>query len=203
VDHPLPGPRDRERRAGFELPAGLRRAHLDKLGAAAGQLGRAVPGTRSIYSHLYDPSLTWRDAEALIASTRLPVLLKGILDPGDAERGVDAGAAGIIISNHGGRTLDALPATIEALPPIVARLAGRVPILIDGGLRRGTDIVIALAMGATAVMIGRPYLHGLAVAGDAGVAQVVNILRQELDMTMALLGRVSLRDLDRSVLWAG
>jgi 4-hydroxymandelate oxidase len=116
-------------------------------------------------------------------------------------RALEAGAAGIIVSNHGGRTVDQLPATLDALPPIVDRVARRVPVLVDGGVRRGTDIVIARALGADAILIGRPYVHGLAIAGAAGVAQVVNILRQELEMAMALLGRTSLDQLDRSVLW--
>ncbi len=201
VDHPIPGVRNRERRARFELPPGLRRAHLDKLGAAAGQLGRPAPGARNIYSPLFDPALTWKDVQQLIGSTRLPVLVKGILDPDDAARSIEVGAAGIIVSNHGGRTVDGNPATLDALPGVVDRVAGRVPVLVDGGVRRGTDVVIALAMGAVAVQIGRPYVHGLAVAGAAGVAQVVNILRQELEMAMALLGRTSLNALDRSVLW--
>jgi 4-hydroxymandelate oxidase len=201
VDHPIPGARNRERRARFELPAGLRRVHLDKLGDAAGRLGRAAAGARDIYNPLLDASLTWKDAEALIASTRLPMWLKGVLDPDDAARGLASGAAGLIVSNHGGRTVDQVPATLDALPPIVDRIAGRVPVLVDGGIRRGTDIVIARALGADAVLIGRPYIHGLAVAGDAGVTQVVNILRQELEMAMALLGQPSFRAIDRSVLW--
>jgi len=201
VDHPIPGARNRERRGRFELPAGLRRAHLDKLGEVAGQLGRPVAGGQNIYSPLVDPSLTWADAEQLVASTRMPVFLKGIMDSDDAARAIAAGAAGIIVSNHGGRSVDGVPATLDALPAVVDRLAGRVPVLVDGGVRRGTDVVVALAMGAAAVLIGRPYIHGLAVAGDAGVAQVVNILRQELEIAMAMLGRPSLGQLDRSVLW--
>jgi 4-hydroxymandelate oxidase len=201
VDHPVPGARNQERRARFELPNGLRRVHLDKLGDAAGRLGRAVTGGRDLYNPLMDASVTWKDAEALAASTRLPVLFKGVLDVDDAESSIAAGAAAIVVSNHGGRTVDQLPATLDALPPIVERVAGRVPLLIDGGIRRGTDIVIARALGADAVLIGRSYVHGLAVAGAAGVTQVVNILRQELEMAMALLGRTSLDRIDRSVLW--
>jgi 4-hydroxymandelate oxidase len=201
VDHPIPGARNQERRARFELPAGLRRVHLDKLGDAAGRLGRAVTGGRDVYNPLLDASLTWKDAAQLIASTRLPVLLKGILDAEDAERAIEVGAAAIVVSNHGGRTVDQLPASLDALPAIAERVAGRVPVLMDGGVRRGTDIVIARALGADAVLIGRPYVHGLAIAGAAGVTQVINILRQELEMAMALLGRTSLDQIDRSVLW--
>ena len=201
VDHPIPGARNRERRARFELPPGLRRVHLDKLGDVAARLGRAVTGARDIYNPLLDASLTWKEAEQLIASTRLPVLLKGILDAEDAERGLAIGAAGIIVSNHGGRTVDQVPSTLDALPPVVDRVAARVPVLVDGGVRRGTDVVIARALGADAVLVGRPYIHGLAVAGDAGVTRVLDILRQELEMAMALLGRTSFRTIDRSVLW--
>jgi 4-hydroxymandelate oxidase len=201
VDHPVPGARNQERRSRFELPNGLRRVHLDKLGDAAGRLGRPVSGGRNLYNPLMDATVTWKDAEALVASTRLPVLMKGVLDPDDAELAIASGAAAIVVSNHGGRTVDQLPATLDALPPIVERVAGRVPLLIDGGVRRGTDIVIARALGADAVLIGRPYVHGLAVAGAAGVTQVVNILRQELEMALALLGRTSLDRIDSTVLW--
>jgi 4-hydroxymandelate oxidase len=202
VDHPVPGARNQERRARFELPNGLRRVHLDKLGEAAGRLGRPVSGGRNLYNPLMDASVTWKDAEALIASTRLPVLLKGILDADDADLAIKSGAAAIVVSNHGGRTVDQLPAALDALPAIVQRVGGRVPLLVDGGVRRGTDIVIARALGADAVLIGRPYVHGLVVAGAAGVTQVVNILRQELEMAMALLGRTSIDQIDPSVLWS-
>jgi 4-hydroxymandelate oxidase len=200
VDQPILGIRNRERRVGFDLPPGLRRVHLDTLGDRAVH-ARAAPGTLDIYSPLFDPALTWTAVEPLLASTRLPVLIKGILDADDAAHAIEAGAGGIIVSNHGGRALDGVPATLEALPYVVERVAGRVPVLVDGGIRRGTDIVIALATGAAAVMIGRPYVHGLVVAGAAGVTQVVNILRQELETAMALLGRTSLAALDRTVLW--
>ncbi|HJT17990.1 MAG TPA: alpha-hydroxy acid oxidase, partial [Thermoanaerobaculia bacterium] len=116
--------------------------------------------------------------------------------------GVEHGAAGIIVSNHGARNLDTVPATIDALPAIAERVKG-VPILLDGGIRRGTDVVKALALGANAVLIGRPYVYGLAVGGSDGVARVIGILREELETAMMLLGRASVRDLDRSILWSG
>ena len=105
------------------------------------------------------------------------------------------------VSNHGGRCLDTLPASINALEPVVQKVAGRVPVLVDGGIRRGTDVLKALALGAQAVLIGRPYLYGLAVNGAEGVAKVVNILREEFQMAMALTGRPDIRSIDRSVLW--
>ena len=120
---------------------------------------------------------------------KVPMLLKGVINPEDAERGLAAGADGIIVSNHGARCLDTQPATIEALPRVAEKVAGRVPVLVDGGIRRGTDIVKAIALGATAVQIGRPYVYGLAAAGEAGVAHVLKLLRQELLQAMALLGR--------------
>jgi 4-hydroxymandelate oxidase len=141
---------------------------------------------------------TWQDIDWIRSQTKLPVVLKGILDPEDAERAIRAGVAAIFVSNHGGRNLDTLPATLDVLPEIADQVAGRVPILLDGGVRRGTDILKAMALGASVVAIGRPCLYGLAVAGAAGVRGVVNILRNELEMAMALTGRPTLARIDRS-----
>jgi 4-hydroxymandelate oxidase len=127
-------------------------------------------------------------------------LLKGILNPDDAERAVQAGASAVIVSNHGARQLDTVSATIEALPYIVEKVAGRIPVLVDGGIRRGTDVLKALALGASAVLIGRPYVYGLAAAGAEGVSRVVNILRNELEVAMALTGRPTLASIDKSAL---
>jgi len=128
-------------------------------------------------------------------------VLKGILHRDDAELAVKVGAAAIIVSNHGGRSLDTSPASIAALPGVVEKVASRVPVLVDGGIRRGTDALKALAYGAKAVLIGRPYLYGLAVNGADGVSAVINILRDELEMAMVSTGRRSLNEIDRSVLW--
>jgi 4-hydroxymandelate oxidase len=122
------------------------------------------------------------------ALVKTPLLVKGILHPDDAAKAVEAGCDGVIVSNHGGRSVDTVPASIDALPAIADRVAGRIPVLVDGGIRRGTDVYKALARGASAVLIGRPYVYGLAVAGAEGVARVVEILRTELEMTMALMG---------------
>ena len=130
----------------------------------------------------------------------MPILLKGILNPEDAELAIRAGVDGIIVSNHGGRCLDTLPATISVLPSVSEKVAGRVPLLVDGGIRRGTDVLKALALGAKAVLIGRPYLFGLAAGGAAGVSRVVEILRDEFKMAMALTGRRTLAEIDRSVI---
>lgn len=148
-----------------------------------------------------DTTLTWKDIAWLRSFLRMPIIVKGILDPRDAERAVAEGIAGISVSNHGGRTLDTAAATIDALPAIAETVAGRIPVLLDGGVRRGTDVLKAIARGASAVMIGRPFLYGLGTAGADGVERVVTILRQEFDMAMALSGRPTLAAIDRSVLW--
>lgn len=140
----------------------------------------------------------WEDVAWLISRTRLPVLLKGILHPLDVQPALDAGAAGIIVSNHGGRALDTLPAMLDALPAIAAEVAGRVPVLADGGIRRGTDVFKTLALGADAVLVGRPVLHGLAVAGATGAAHVLNMLRAELEVAMVLTGCATLSEIDAS-----
>jgi 4-hydroxymandelate oxidase len=131
----------------------------------------------------------------------LPVLVKGIVSPADAERACALGAKGIVVSNHGGRTLDTLPASIEALPAVARRVAGRVPLILDGGVRRGTDVLKALALGASAVMIGQPVMHALAVAGATGVAHMIAILKAELEVAMALTGRSDIASIDHTALW--
>ena len=140
------------------------------------------------------------DIEWFRAQTKLPIILKGILDPDDAERAIQLGSAVVFVSNHGGRNLDTVSATIEALPKIVEKVAGRVPVIVDGGIRRGTDILKALALGAAAVSIGRPYLYGLAVKGAEGVSGVINILRNELEMAMASTGCTTIAQINRSVI---
>jgi 4-hydroxymandelate oxidase len=146
-------------------------------------------------------SMTWSDVEWFRSVTKMKIVLKGILHPDDAEQAVKAGADAIIVSNHGGRALDGVAPTIDALPRVADRVAKRIPVLMDGGIRRGSDIVRAFARGANAVMIGRPYLYGLAVNGADGVARIVQILRNEMEATMALTGRTSLAAIDRATLW--
>lgn len=198
VDSPVLGPRYRETRSRFALPPGVERANLKGLATATGGQ-RATEA--SIYSALLDPKLTWQEIEWLRGETRLPLLLKGIMTGDDAARAVEVGAAGVIVSNHGGRNLDTLPATIDALPEVAARVGQRVPVLVDGGIRRGTDVLKAIALGASAVLIGRPYLYGLAVGGAAGVTRVVSILRREFEMAMALTGRPTVAQIDPGVIW--
>jgi 4-hydroxymandelate oxidase len=181
VDSPTFGARNREERARAELPP------------------RELPNLKG--KDYLDPTLTWKDIDWLRGFAKSPVMLKGVLNPNDAATAVKAGVSGIIVSNHGARNLDTVPATIDALPLVADKVEGRVPILVDGGIRRGTDVIKALARGATAVQIGRPYLWGLGVAGPEGVTRVVEILRKEFEMTMMLMGRPTIASIDKSVLW--
>ena len=187
VDVPVNGPRDRELRAGFKLPPGVERANLSRLGTGIAS-GSHRPAGRNIYSVTHGADVTWKDIEWLRSFINVPLLLKGVLNPGDAMAAADLGCDGIIVSNHGGRSLDTVPASIDALPAIYKRVGKRIPLLLDGGVRRGIDVFKALALGASAVMIGRPYLYGLAAGGAPGVARIVEILRTELEMTMGLAG---------------
>jgi len=193
VDTPTFGARNRQARARYELAPGLSRPHLPP--KTSGKTGSQV------FPDWTEPALTWRDISWLRSIVKIPVLIKGVLNPDAAARAVQEGIAGIIVSNHGARNLDTAPATVDALPHVVERVAGRIPVLVDGGIRRGTDVVKALALGANAVLIARPYLYGLAVAGEEGVRRVVEILRNELEMAMGLLGRPTIQSIDRSVLW--
>jgi 4-hydroxymandelate oxidase len=145
--------------------------------------------------------LSWRDVEWLRAKTRLPVVIKGLLTAEDARLAVEHGAAGIVVSNHGGRQLDGAPATLDVLPEIADAVGASAQVFLDGGVRRGADILKAVALGARAVCIGRPYLWGLAADGARGVQRVIEILRYEFDMAMALTGKRSVAELDRSVIW--
>jgi len=200
VDAPVSGARNREQRAGFTLPAGIVPANLQ--GMRVPTPHTAQPGSSPLLaSPLLAAAPTWRDIGWLRGQTRLPILVKGVLAPEDALRAADEGLAGVIVSNHGGRTLDTLPATIDALPAIAHAVAGRIPLLLDGGIRRGTDVFKALARGASAVLVGRPVVHALAAAGAPGVAHVLHLLRTELEMAMALTGCRTLADIDATRLW--
>ena len=189
VDAPVHGARDRERRVGFRLPPGVRAVHLD------GLRPRPVPVLAAGQSALFDGLLadapTWDDVAWLRGHARVPLLLKGITHPDDARLARSLGAAGLIVSNHGGRTLDTLPATATLLPRIAEAVDGALPLLVDGGIRRGTDVLKALALGARAVLIGRPQVQALAVAGAHGVAHVLRLLRDELEIAMVLTGCAS------------
>jgi 4-hydroxymandelate oxidase len=199
VTVPVQGRRERDERNAFTLPAGIEMANLS--GHRQATMPQTSGSRLAAYIGLeFDPTLSWQDLEWLCRSTRLPVLVKGIITPADALLALDHGAAGVIVSNHGGRQLDTAEPTIIALPRVVDAVAGRAPVLVDGGIRRGSDIIKALALGASAVGIGRPYLWGLTLAGESGVAAVITHLRTELMRTLALVGHASLLSLDRSLI---
>ena len=202
VDAPLLGRRERDVKNRFALPAGLAIANLlpagyERLPPASG----AVPesGLAAYVAELLDPSLTWDVIAWLRSITTLPVLVKGIVRPDDAARAIAAGAAGVVVSNHGGRQLDAAPATIDVLARIVDAVAGGGDVLLDGGVRRGSDVIKALALGARAVLVGRPVLWGLAAGGREGVAAALGVLRRELDLAMALCGCPDIASITRDL----
>lgn len=197
VDTPSLGARDRDKRNQLGRIDGYTYPILADAPVATDE----VPAHRRIYNPLLAPDITWRDLEWLVGIAGVPVLTKGNLRADDAARAVECGVAGVIVSNHGARNLDTVPATAEALPQVVESVAGRVPVLVDGGIRRGTDVAKALMLGASAVLVGRPVIWGLTVGGAAGVQQVLEILRTELEMAMALLGAPRLVDLTEDLLW--
>jgi isopentenyl diphosphate isomerase/L-lactate dehydrogenase-like FMN-dependent dehydrogenase len=217
IDNQVLGQRERDLRNGFVIPPRLSlRSVLDVARAWPWALRMArTPLTLTNYvtddkrdivslaahiNDLLDPTLNWRDVDWLRGLWRGPLLLKGVLHPDEARTALDHGIDGVIVSNHGGRQLDGAIAAIRALPAVVDALGGRIPVLLDGGIRRGSHVVKALALGATACTIGRPHLWGLAVAGEAGVARVLEILRRDIDRVLALGGWDGIAVLDRRVL---
>ena len=189
VDTTVLGLRARQLRAGFSVPSDLRLPH------AAGLRNAPDPGPHS--------PVTWQDIDWLRPLIKGKLVLKGLLHPADAELAVRAGVDGILVSNHGGRNLDTIMPTIEALPEVTQAVAGRVPVFVDGGIRRGTDALKALARGAKAVLIGRPYLYALAVAGAEGVARCLSLFIEELRFAMALVGAASIQEISRELEWQG
>jgi isopentenyl diphosphate isomerase/L-lactate dehydrogenase-like FMN-dependent dehydrogenase len=190
VDLPLAGRRERDLRAAFELPADLPLPNVPK------HLGGGI--VHLALGEVVDPTITWRDLEWLSSLTRLPLVIKGIHTAEDAELACEHGFAGVVVSNHGGRQLDGVAATLDSLPEVVDACAGRVMVLLDGGVRRGTDVLKALALGARAVLVGRAPLWGLAVGGEDGVRRVLELLREELALALALLGCPTPEDVTRT-----
>lgn len=195
LDAPVSGARNREQRAGFVVPA-----HITQPNVAPFRLASLNENQSPVFDGFMRVAPDWGDLAWLAREARIPLAVKGVLHPDDARQAVDCGAAGVVVSNHGGRVLDTVPATVAALPGVVAAVAGRVPVLVDGGIRRGTDIVKARALGATAVLIGRPYVCALAVAGALGVAHLIRLLREELEIAMALTGHARYADIDGEAL---
>ncbi|MQY11103.1 4-hydroxymandelate oxidase [Streptomyces sp. RB5] len=187
VDSPVFGRRTRDLRNGFsDLPPGYAAENM-----------RGLPGTPpDVLTDIpMSPAIGWEEVTEILGVTSLPVLLKGVLHPADARLAADRGAAGLIVSNHGGRQCDAVPAAVDCLPAVAGAVAGRIPVLLDGGIRRGSDIAVGLALGAVAVGVGRPVAWGLAAGGESGVRQVLATLCDEYDHTLALCGGRSNADL--------
>jgi 4-hydroxymandelate oxidase len=197
VDTPRLGRRERDLRGGFSLPEGIGIRNLEKYGTPEALRWAQTSSFTEYVHHLLDAGLTWDAVAWLRSVTSLPVVIKGILTAEDAALALAHGASGIVVSNHGGRQLDGAVATITALPAIADEVAGRAPILLDGGVRRGTDVFKALALGARAVLIGRAYLWGLAADGESGVLRVLEMLRTELELTMALAGASTVDGISR------
>jgi isopentenyl diphosphate isomerase/L-lactate dehydrogenase-like FMN-dependent dehydrogenase len=183
VDTPVLGRRERDFRTGFTIPPEIEVVPL----------GRGGVTPLEAFSWM-SQSVSWRDVEQLASDSGLPVLVKGVLTREDAVLACEHGAAGVVVSNHGGRQLDGVSATIDALPEVVEAVAGRLPVLVDGGVRRGTDVVKALALGAEAVLAGRAPLWGLAAAGEAGARHVLELLREEILLALKLVGATSPAD---------
>jgi len=216
VDIPVAGYRERELRYGFSMPPKLNFAGIIGFAARPGWVYRALTHPQAILANVahkipegssqstslmeyiatqFDPSVTWGDLEWMISEWGGPFVIKGILSPSDARKAVDTGVTAISVSNHGGRQLDGALSAFEALGPIVDEVGGKCEIICDGGIRRGTHVLKALASGATACSIGRPYLFGLAAGGQAGVARVLELLRTEIERDMALIGCTSINQI--------
>jgi isopentenyl diphosphate isomerase/L-lactate dehydrogenase-like FMN-dependent dehydrogenase len=182
VDMPFLGRRESDLRSGFAVPAEV------TVPSFAAVRGRQEAATLAEIIELLDPTLTWDDVEEIASMSELPLLLKGILTAEDARLAADHGAAAAIVSNHGGRQLDGVPASLDALPEVVEAVGDRIPVLVDGGIRRGADVVKALALGASAALVGRPVVWGLAARGEDGARHVLELLREEVRLALALLG---------------
>ncbi|WP_174493748.1 alpha-hydroxy acid oxidase [Acinetobacter sp. Marseille-Q1623] len=192
VDSPHTGIRDRERRVFFHLPENMQHPHTP----THIPLPELREDQHPVFNGLMQIAPKWADIEFIIANTHLPVILKGVLHPADARKAIAIGVKGLLISNHGGRVLDTAISPLKALAKIKSVVPADFPLLLDGGVRRGTDVFKALAIGASAVLIGRPYIHGLAVAGALGVAHVIKILKEEFEVTMALMGTSTPNDIN-------
>ena len=218
VDLPIQGPRERDQRNGFTVPPRLGLSNVLDYAQHLGWLARMARGPRITFGNLaqpgqqkaalvtlaqhistqFDPTVTWKEVDWIRSVWPGRIALKGILHAGDARRAVEHGVDAVIVSNHGGRQLDGAPSAISALPPIVDAVEGKAEVLMDGGIRRGSDIVKALALGAKGCLIGRAGLYGLASQGEAGVARAIAILMAEIDVTLALLGQPDVAALDRA-----
>jgi (S)-2-hydroxy-acid oxidase len=197
VDLPIAGRRERDLRNAFSMPEGV--SYMNLLGKRSPEAAETSDAFAQMVNAQIDPALGWDDLEWLVASTSLPVIVKGLVRADDARRAVAAGARGLIVSNHGGRQLDYAVASLDALVEVVEAVGRDVPVLMDGGVRRGTDVLKALCLGASGVLIGRPYLYALAVGGADGVRRMLAMLRDEIEVSMSLLGVKTLSELSRDL----
>jgi L-lactate dehydrogenase (cytochrome)/(S)-mandelate dehydrogenase len=222
IDNQLLGNRERDVRNGFAIPPRFRAGDMAGMALRLPWLWRMRSELRRItfgnyvregeasdiktlagrMAHLLDPAMTWHDVDEVRRIWKGPMMLKGVLHPEEARTAIAHGIDGVIVSNHGGRQLDGAPASLDALPAVVAAVEGRIPVLLDGGVRRGVDVAKALALGASACLIGRPQLWGVSVAGEAGVRHVLDIYRRELDRVMGLCGVARIADIKRDLLFA-
>ena len=202
VDTPLAGQRERDRRNRLRMPAHLGLENFPSTHAEQNKAAGQHSALARYISDMWDANLTWNDVDWLRSISPMPVIIKGVLAPDDASLAVEHGADAVIVSNHGGRQLDGAPAPITMLPYIVDAVAGRVEVLLDGGVRRGTDVLKALARGARAVLVGRPVLWGLTLDGQAGVVAVLEHLRGEIDLAMALAGCRTINDIDTALVFS-
>ena len=200
VDVPRIGHRERDLRNAYAFPKELVLANLVEMQLERLPVG-VVDGTGlgKYIASKWDAALSWKDIDWFASLSSLPIIIKGILTAEDATIAADHGAAAVIVSNHGGRQLDSAISSIAALPEVVEAVGDRMEVLMDGGVRRGTDVLKALALGARAVMLGRPYLYGLALGGQEGVRRVTESLGQELALAMALSGRPTIKDVDATL----
>jgi 4-hydroxymandelate oxidase len=198
VDLPKTGRRERDIRNQFSLPEGLSYANLGGMRTRVTTAG-LDPFAQDVNAQTH-AGLSWLDLEWLVSQTSLPVIVKGLVRADDARHAVEAGVRGLVVSNHGGRQLDYAIASLDALPEVVQAVGGKVPVLLDGGVRRGTDVLKALCLGASGVLIGRPYLYALAVGGADGVRGMLEMLREEIALSMSLLGARRLSELSQDLL---
>ena len=198
IDAPISGVRNKEQKAGFYLPNGIEAVNIKGFKQANMQI---KDNQSMVFDGIIATTPTWKDIEFIRKNTKLPLILKGITHPSYAKKAIEIGIDGIVVSNHGGRVLDTLVTTMDILPKIVELVDNKIPIILDGGITRGTDILKALALGASAVMIGKPIMYGLATAGALGVAHSLKILKDELEIAMALTGCKTLRDINKDILF--
>lgn len=201
VDAQVWGHRERDIKNHFRLPKGLSIKNLMPVGREQFPKEKGESGLAAYVAWQFDPTLAWKDVDWLCAKSKIPVLLKGVLHPEDARIAIEHGAAGVIVSNHGARQLDTVPATIDALPAIVEAVDGKIEVLIDGGIRRGTDVFKAIALGAKAVGVGRPIIWGLAVDGQPGAKRILDLLRKDFQLTMKLCGCNSVQEITKDLIF--